>query len=145
MDVESVIKLLIAATDKWGSEIIGGGMAIICAIIGAKMATRSSKTLERGIALRDAYADVFAAYYKFLKDHSDEKALQIAIAMERAMLLCSAQSEELMKEITELLFREAENMEELGEEIQRLRVLAKKDVENYMGKKRCSKVKEKRA
>ena len=122
-------------------EFIGGLMAIMCAVIGAKIATRSEKNLKRGESLRDAYADVLAGYYCFLLDDSDKNVLEITTATERAILICSPQSEQLMKEIIELLSADQRNDQEIGLKIQELRKHAQNDVEHYLGKKRSTKIK----
>ncbi len=138
MDFNSLITLL---SNEWAGEVISGGMAIICAVIGAKMATYSSKTLERGLILRDAYTAVFSGYYGFLKDESEDRMLEIASAMEVAMLLCSSQSELLMSEILDLLIYSPNDLTKIGQKMNALRSSAKADVANYLGKKRSSKVK----
>lgn len=122
-------------------EFIGGIMAIVCAVIGAKIATRSERNLKRGISLRDAYADVLSRYYYFLLDDSDKNVLEITAATERAMLICSPQSEQVMKEIIELLSADQRNDQEIGLKIQELRKHAQNDLEHYLGKKRGTKVK----
>lgn len=122
-------------------EFIGGFMAIVCAVIGAKVATRSEKDLKRGETLRDAYAEVLAGYYDFLLNASDENLFKIAIATERAVMLCSPQSEELMRAILGLLSDEQRDSHEIGLKIQELRKHAQNDVEHYMGKKRSTKIK----
>lgn len=122
-------------------EFLGGLMAVVCAVIGAKIATHSEKNLKRGEGLRDAYADVLAGYYCFLLDGSDKNVLKITTATECAMLICSPQSEQLMKEIIELLSADRRNDQKIGLKIQELRKCAQNDVEHYLGKKRGTKVK----
>lgn len=122
-------------------EFIGGLMAVVCAVIGAKIATRAEKDLKRGETLRNAYADLLAGYYNFLMDDSEKNVFEIAVATERVILICSPQSEQLMKEILELISSDQRDSQEIGLKIQKLRKHAQNDVEHYMGKKRSTKIK----
>ena len=109
-------------------EFIGGIMAIVCAVIGARMATRSSEKQSKAKALQSAYADVFAGYYACIMDESDKNVFRLVSAIERACLICSPEAEETMKEAVSVLVSQPINLEKLGEKICLLREQAKKDV-----------------
>lgn len=89
---------MISFLTTYGDVIVSGLMALACAVVGAKIATKSSETQERQQVLREAYADVFAGYYTYLLDDTDRNILLLATAVERAMLICSEQSARIMKE-----------------------------------------------
>lgn len=109
-------------------EFIGGLMAIVCAIIGAKIATQSSEKQARTKALQIAYGDVFAGYYAYLMDDSDEGIFQFVSAIERACLICSPEAEKTMREAISVLAAKPKDIKELGRKISLLREQAKKDV-----------------
>ena len=109
-------------------EFIGGLMAIVCAVIGAKMATRSSEKQSKTQALQRAYADVFAGYYACLMDESDKNIFNLVSAIEHACLICSPEAEETMKKAVSVLVTKPIDLRKLGEKICQLREQAKKDV-----------------
>lgn len=109
-------------------EFIGGLMAIVCAVIGARMATRSSEKQAKAQALQSAYADVFTGYYACMADESDENILGLVSAIERTCLICSPEAEETMKEAVSVLVTKPIDLRKLGEKICLLREQAKKDV-----------------
>lgn len=124
-------------------EIIGGLLAILCAIIGAKIATESNSSLAYEKELRDAYADVFAGYYARLESDSGEALVKLITAIERACLICSAESERIMRQTVPIVSEIDINASALGVYIRRLREEAKKDVKNASGKHTYSKHKQK--
>lgn len=109
-------------------EFIGGLMAIVCAVIGARMATRSSEKQAKAQALQNAYADVFAGYYACIVDGTDENIFGLVSAIERACLICSPEAEATMKEATTILVTKPIDIRKLGVQICLLREQAKKDV-----------------
>lgn len=109
-------------------EFIGGLMAIVCAVIGARMATRSSEKQAKTKALQSAYADVFAGYYACIMDESDKNIFGLVSAIERTCLICSPEAEETMKEAVSVLVTKPIDLRKLGEKICLLREQAKKDV-----------------
>lgn len=111
-------------------ELIGGLMAIACAIVGAKIATRSSEKQSKMQALQSAYADVFAGYYACIVDESDKNIFDLVSAIERACLICSPEAEKTMRGAVSLLATKPINLRKLGEKICLLREQAKKDVGN---------------
>lgn len=111
-------------------ELVGGILAIICAIVGAKLVIHANTLQANSKELQEAYADVFAAYYSCITSMSDKNILGLVSAMERARLLCSPTSEELMREVVQMLLTDTEDTEKLGSKIQQLRDEAKKDVCN---------------
>lgn len=121
-------------------EFVGGLLALLCAFVGAKMATKSGEKLERSKSLRNAYADVFAGYYSYLTEDSDENILLLVTATERAMLICSEKSEKIMIDIVALLLTHPADSTGLGEKMQSLRASAKEDVRHANRKHHRSKV-----
>lgn len=109
-------------------EFIGGIMAIVCAVIGARIATRSSEKQSKMQALQSAYADVFTGYYACIMDESDENVFRLVSAIERACLICSPEAEKTMKEAASILVTKPIRLEKLGGKIFLLREQAKKDV-----------------
>lgn len=61
---------------------------------------------------------------------NDENILRLVSAMERACLICSPAADALMRDTIKMLLTNADDMEELGANIQLLRNEAKKDVRN---------------
>lgn len=115
-------------------ECVGGLLALLCAIVGAKIATKSGKQQERAKSLQSAYADVFAGYYACMMENSDKNILNLVIAIERATLICSKRSAEIMKKAIFQLSKEPVDIQELGGIICQLRDSAAKDLEKYQGK-----------
>ncbi len=111
-------------------EFIGGLMAIVCAVIGARIATKSSEKQTKSKALQEAYANVFAGYYICMMNTSDKAILNLASSIERAFLLCSPDAEEIMKETISILASSPLDAEKLAEKIFALRKQAKEDVRN---------------
>ena len=91
-EAQSMLKLLESAIP----EFVGGLLALLCAIVGAKIATKSGERQERTKSLQNAYADVFAGYYICMMESSDKNILSLVIAIERATLICSKRSAEIM-------------------------------------------------
>lgn len=117
-------------------ELIGGFMAIICAVIGAKMATRSSETREWRKSLQNAYADVFSRFFACVVENSDENALAFITAEERLRLICSSRSEQIIDESIPILAKDNPDFDKLGACIKKLRKSAKEDLEQYQRQKR---------
>ena len=111
-------------------EIVGGALALICAIAGARIASHSVVKQDRERSLRDAYADVFAGYYACVVDPSEKNLLLMVTALERALLICSSKSAELMLDIMVPLVGTPSDVQKASELIQKLRESAKEDVRN---------------
>lgn len=109
-------------------EFVGGLMAIMCAVIGAKMATNASERQIRTKELRDAYSDVFSGYYSCMMDMSDDSVKRLVTAIERTCLICPQETEKIMVDTIVVLSKEPLDTKKLGEKIQLLREQAKKDV-----------------
>lgn len=111
-------------------EFIGGLMAIMCAVIGARMATRSSEKQAKSQALQNAYADVFAGYYACIVDGIDgnQNLFRLVSAIERACLICLPEAEAIMKKANAILVTKPVDIRKLGAQIYLLREQAKKDV-----------------
>lgn len=123
-------------------EIVGGIMAIMCAVIGAKIATSATKNQARKSELMDAYAALFAAYYSFVADdRSKENSVKIMVSMDRVRLLCSEKSEQIITEFAPLLTSDPLQIDELAKKISRLREAAKEDLRNTNRKQCRSKIK----
>lgn len=116
-------------------ELIGGLLAIICAIIGAKIATSSSEQRERKKELMGVYSEVFANYYACALNPSDEHKLRLVVSIERAGLVCSKKSEAIMEKILLLISEESMDIKALSEQIKELRISSKEDVRNAHRKK----------
>lgn len=136
MDFQAIFSGVLSFAVSFGDELVGGVMAIICAVIGARMATRSSKAQEWHKSLQDAYADVFARYFACMVENSDENALAFITAEERLRLICSSESEQIIEESIPILAEDNPDLEKLGACIQKLRKSAKEDLEHYQRKKR---------
>ena len=109
-------------------ECVGGLLALLCAIVGAKIATKSGEKQEKIKSLQSAYADVFAGYYSCVLESSDKNILLFVTAVERAMLICSENSAQIMLNTLAILLVHPVDIGSLGENIQALRVSAKEDV-----------------
>lgn len=109
-------------------EFVGGLMAIVCAVIGAKMATNASEKQNKAKELREAYSDVFAGYYSCMMNMSDDSVKCLVTAIERTCLICSTEAEQIMVDTIVVLSEEPLDTKKLGEKIQLLREQAKKDV-----------------
>lgn len=69
-------------------EIAGGLLAILCAVIGARIATSASRKQARKKELLETYTELFAAYYALVADERSEKSsIQFMAAVERVRLL----------------------------------------------------------
>ena len=108
----------------------GGLLAIVCAVIGAKLATSATRRIDRAKALRDVYADIFAAYFTCTIDLSDENILRLVTAVERGMLICCEPSISLMREAIRVLAQDRPDLNTLSSIISKLRMSAKEDVRN---------------
>lgn len=122
-------------------DLLGGVLAIICAIIGAKIATVSTWKRDRYQELCDIYTDLFSAYYRCSSDLSDENLFLLAVAAERVQLICPDEITEKTKQLTLRLARGEKDFIALGPLVQELRELAKNDMKYYQRKKNRSKVK----
>ena len=110
-------------------EMVGGLLAILCAVIGAKIATSASKNQARKRELLDAYAELFAAYYNFVADdRSKENSVQLMVSVERVRLLCSEKSERIITALAPLLTSDPLQIDELAKKISQLREAAKEDL-----------------
>lgn len=108
--------------------LIGAGGAIIGVIIGAKMNEGVEEKKYRRQALVDAYTHFFSSAYLFISKRTDDAVYQMLTASEHVKLLCSAEiSDKIDDVIDTLLNSEAEDMRQ---SIDRLRLEARKDVEN---------------
>jgi hypothetical protein len=116
-------------------ELVGGFLAIICAVIGAKIATKSSEHQVHKKELIDAYSEVLSNCYICALDLSDKHKMQLIVSAERAGLICSESSEQIMRNMLLLLADENPNIEEFSEQIKNLRISAKEDVSNANRKK----------
>ena len=78
-------------------DFVGGILALVCAVVGAKIATSASNKRAEKDALCKVYADVFSGIYKVITtDPTDEAIFSFVTAVERARLLCSKESEEIL-------------------------------------------------
>ena len=110
-------------------EIVGGLLAILCAIIGAKLATSGERRRDRRRELLDVYTGFFAAYYNFVTDdRSKEYSVQLIASFERLRLLCSKRSEKIIVELAPLLTSDPLQIDELAKKISLLREAAKEDL-----------------
>jgi hypothetical protein len=110
-------------------EFVGGIMAVICAVIGAKIAISAAKRQERKKNLLDAYAELFSAYYDLVADDKSEKnSVHFMVSVERVRLLCSERSERLITELAPLLTSDPLQIDELAKKISQLREAAKEDL-----------------
>lgn len=112
------------------AELTGGLLAIVCAVIGAKLATSATRRIDRAKALRDVYADIFAAYFTCTIDLSEENILRLVTAVERGMLICCEPSISLMHEAIRVLAQDEPDLNILSSIISKLRTSAKEDVGN---------------
>ena len=108
-------------------EFIGGIMAIVCAIIGAKMASRSTERQAQRRDLLDAYAAVFADYYACIANDSEPAVVALITSIERACLICSPTSESLMRQLVPMLLADKRDYTAIGKTMTVLRGEAKKD------------------
>lgn len=108
---------------------ISGLMALSGVIVGAKIRSKDDERKERERRVIDAYADTFKWYYANLIDRdSKENWLMLVSSVERAMLLCSKDSAEVMQKIFKALSTYPPNEKELSESIELLRESAKKEM-----------------
>ena len=109
-------------------EFVGGILALMCAVIGAKIATISSERQSKRQDLQRAYAEVFAGYYACMNEKTDENLLRLITAVEASCLICSEQSESIMRESIQVLTKDQVDIAELGNCIKRLREYTKQDI-----------------
>lgn len=108
-------------------EFVGGILAIICAVIGAKIASHATERQILRKDLLDAYAAVFAGYYTCIPNDSDELVVRLIAAIERACLICSPESEALMRQMVPMLLSDKRDYDAIGAVMSELRREAKKD------------------
>ncbi len=108
-------------------ELVGGIMAILCAVIGAKIASRSTERQILRKDLLDAYAAVFAGYYACIPNDSEEAAVNLIASIERACLICSPESEAIMRQMVPMLLSDKRDYDAIGTVMSELRGEAKKD------------------
>lgn len=116
------------------SEIIGGLMAIFCAVIGAKLATRQSKKKDKTDRLIDSYANLFAALFAAISDRTTENMVSFVAASHRVGLISSPESQNLIEEITDLLCDPEMDTKALAKKVDALQSLAKEDVKRAEGR-----------
>ena len=110
-------------------EIAGGLLAILCAVIGAKIATSASRKQANKKELLETYAELFAAYYALVADERSEKnSVQFLVAVERVRLLCSAKADRIITELTPLFTADPLPLDEMSEYIRQLREAAREDL-----------------
>lgn len=109
-------------------EFTGGLLALICAVVGAEIATKSNERQHRRRELQNAYASVFSGYYACMVEMSAKNLLELVSAMEMTCLICSPASERTIRETVSILAKDPLDGEKLGGQIQLLREQAKKDI-----------------
>ena len=73
---------------------------------------------------------VFAGYYARMEDDSSQSLMQLVTAIERACLICSPESEQIMRRSVPIVSTEDLDLDALGLCIHQLRKSAKDDVQN---------------
>lgn len=120
-------------------EVVGGLLALACAVVGAKMATSASKESSRREELIDAYARVFAAFYeRMAHDNDPDVVVRSVTAIERACLICSPKVETLLRDALPIVAKVELDMERLAPIILSLRKETKRDIENTYRKHDCA-------
>lgn len=110
-------------------EIAGGLLAILCAVIGARIATSASRKQARKKELLETYTELFAAYYALVADERSEKSsIQFMAAVERVRLLCSEKSDRIITELTPLFTADPLPLDSMAKYISQLREAAKEDL-----------------
>lgn len=115
-------------------ELLGGLLALACAIIGAKMAAAGSLEQSRRTTLRDAYADLFSQIFSVLKEiveqsgASDQSVMLLAVAANRVMLTSSERAEQIIKELLPALLADHPDTNKVGQLTEALRLEAQKDL-----------------
>lgn len=108
---------------------ISGIIALSGVIVGAKIQSKDSERKERKRRIIDAYADIFKWYYANLIDRdSKENWLMLVSSVERAMLLCSKDSAEVMQRVFVTLSKYPPDVKEMSESLELLRESAKKEM-----------------
>lgn len=111
------------------SEIIGGLLAILCAVVGAKIATSATRKQSRRKELLEAYADLFASYYALVADEVSEKnSVQFMASIEKCRMLCSRQADKIIAELAPLFTSNPIPLGKMSMLISQLREAARKDL-----------------
>lgn len=115
-------------------ELLGGLLALACAVIGAKMAAAGSLEQSRRTVLRDAYADLFSQIFSVLKEIvdqnriSDRSGILLAVAANRVMLTSSERAEQIIRELLPELLGDHPDTNKIGRLTEALRSEAQKDL-----------------
>lgn len=115
-------------------ELLGGLLALVCAIIGAKTAAAGSLEQSRRTVLRDAYADLFAQIFSVFREAtvqgepSDQAVLLLTVAANRVMLTSSERAEQIISDLLPALLTDHINIQAVGRLTEELRLEAQKDL-----------------
>lgn len=110
-------------------EMTAGLLTILGVIIGSKLSAQSARRQDRNHALLEAYADVFTALYICSSNPlTDENMVALVSAIERTSLLCSPESERILKEVLPALPIDSRPTPVFAQLVQKLRESAKKDL-----------------
>ena len=109
-------------------ELLGGFIALLCAIIGARAAGKWNMRQAKRTELRDAYADLLACYYVRVQHRDEESLLKLAIASERVLLTCSSDAEILIRNAFHEAAQSPINLVRMDELEQQIRLQARKEL-----------------
>lgn len=113
-------------------ELLGGFIALLCAIIGARAAGKWNMRQAKRTELRDAYADLLASYYIRAQNMDADSLLKVAIASERVLLTCSPDAEIFIRNAFHEAAQNPINLVRMDALEQQIRLHARKE----LGRKR---------
>lgn len=117
-------------------ELLGGLIALLCAIMGAKIASMGNIEQSRQTALRDAYADLFAQIVESMREVSDGSDLsnqsfsRLVVAGTRTILICSGEAQKIIGKILQEAGSDQCDWAKVGSLVGDLMLEAHRDLKN---------------
>ena len=113
------------------SALIASCFTLLGVFIGNFSARKTAKSQEQMRLLAEYYAEVFTAFSANAPFSDQRQCLAFISSLEKAWLLCSEESSEIIKELVSLLTKTDPPPKECAELFTRLRESAKKDLRKY--------------
>ena len=108
--------------------IVGSCFTLFGVIVGNISARKTAKSLEKTRLLSEVYSEVFTAFSSAYPFPDDQNTLAFLVTAEKAKLLCSKDSEEILNQLICIAAASAPSPDECVRLIVELRQSAKKDL-----------------
>lgn len=109
-------------------ELLTGLMGITGVLLGHKISSTSNYKNEQMKMLSTIYADVFANYMEFSMSYPHGNYRNFLLSLEKALLFCSKESEVIITEIMDELFKDNFDFNKCSDLVWKLQKFAKKEI-----------------